>query len=139
MAFDTLAYAQRLKTAGVAAAQAEAHAQAMHSAVTETTASKADLETGFTRIDGRMDLLEARTDERIQASEARLKERIQASEARMDERIQASIRASEARTDERIQALETRQEAANSRRDARMMVFIVAVAALAVAAARLIP
>ena len=117
MAFDTLAYAQRLKTAGVAAAQAEAHAQAMHSAVTETTASKADLETGFTRIDGRMDLLEARTDERIQASEARLKECM----------------------DERIQALETRQEAANARRDARMMMFIVAVAALAVAAARLIP
>ncbi len=142
MAFDTLAYAQRLKAAGVAAAQAEAHAQALRDTVTETTASKADLESGFARLDGRMDLLETRMDlletrmdERIRASEARLDERIQASEARLDERIQAS----ETRMDERIRASETRQEAANARRDARMMVFIVAVAALAVAAAELIP
>ena len=113
MAFDTLAYAQRLKAAGVAEEQAEAHAQALRDAVTETAVSKADLEAGFARIDGRMDLLETRLDERI--------------------------RASEARTDERIQAFEARQEAANARRDVRMMMFIVAVAALAVAAARLIP
>ena len=109
MAFDTLAYAQRLKTAGVAAAQAEAHAQAMRDAVTETSASKADLESGFARLDGQL----TRIDGRIDLLETRM--------------------------DERIQALETRQEAANARRDARMMVFIVAVAALAVAAASLIP
>ena len=102
MAFDTLAYAQRLKAAGVAEEQAEAHAQALRDAVTETAVSKADLEAGFARIDGRMDLLETRLDERIRASEART-------------------------------------EAANARRDVRMMMFIVAVAALAVAAARLIP
>ena len=97
MAFDTLAYAQRLKAAGVAADQAEAHAQAVRDAVTETTASKADLESGLARLDGRIDLL----DERIQASEARLDERIQASEVRTDERI----RASETRLDERTTAL----------------------------------
>ena len=131
MAFDTLAYAQRLKAAGVAADQAEAHAQAVRDAVTETTASKADLESGFVRLDGRMELLETRMD----LLETRLDERIRASETRLDERI----RASETRLDERIQAFEARQEAANARRDARMMMFIVAVAALAVAAARLIP
>ena len=111
MAFDTLAYAQRLKAAGVAEEQAEA--QALRDAVTETAVSKANLEAGFARIDGRMDLLETRTDEPIQASEARI--------------------------DELFRALEARQEAANVRRDVRMKVFIVAVAALAVAAAKLIP
>ena len=138
MAFDTLAYAQRLKAAGVDEEQAEAHAQAVRDAVTETTASKADLESGFARLGGRMDLLETRLDDRIQASEARmdlletrLEERIQTSEARMD--------AMKASLEERIQASEARQEASNARRDTRMMAFIVAVAALAVAAAELIP
>ena len=116
MAFDTLAYAQRLKAAGVDEEQAEAHAQAVRDAVTETTASKADLEAGFARIDGHL---------------ARIDERIQASEARMDA-VKASL-------EERIRASEARQEASNARRDTRMMAFIVAVAALAVAAAELIP
>ena len=41
--FDTLAYARRLKEAGVAEAQAEAHAEAVRDAITEDVATKADM------------------------------------------------------------------------------------------------
>ena len=41
--FDTLAYARRLKEAGVDEAQAEAHAEAVRDAITEGVATKADL------------------------------------------------------------------------------------------------
>ena len=47
LAFDTLAYARRLKEAGVDDAQAEAHAEAVRDAVTEGVATKADLETSI--------------------------------------------------------------------------------------------
>ena len=43
--FDTLAYARRLKEAGVDEAQAEAHAEAVRDAITEGVATKADLKT----------------------------------------------------------------------------------------------
>ena len=43
LAFDTLAYARRLKEAGVATAQAEAPAEAVRDAVTEGVATKADI------------------------------------------------------------------------------------------------
>lgn len=42
-AFDTLAYARKLKAAGVDEAQAEAHAEAVRDAVTEGVATKADV------------------------------------------------------------------------------------------------
>ncbi len=41
--FDTLAYARRLKAAGVDEAQAEAHAEAVRDAITEGVATKADV------------------------------------------------------------------------------------------------
>ena len=41
--FDTLAYARRLKEAGVSDAQAEAHAEAVRNAVTCGAATKIDL------------------------------------------------------------------------------------------------
>ena len=41
--FDTLAYARRLKEAGVSDEQAEAHAEAVRSAMTHGVATKADL------------------------------------------------------------------------------------------------
>lgn len=43
LAFDTLAYARRLKEAGVDDAQAEAHAGAVLGAITEGVATKADV------------------------------------------------------------------------------------------------
>ncbi len=43
VAFDALAYARRLRAAGVEDAQAEAHAGAMRKAVTDGVATKADI------------------------------------------------------------------------------------------------
>ena len=42
-AFDTLAYARRLRSVGVSEEQAEAHAEALAAMVTETLATKQDL------------------------------------------------------------------------------------------------
>ena len=44
MAFDTLTYARRLREVGVPQEQAEAHAEALAAAVTETLATKHDLQ-----------------------------------------------------------------------------------------------
>ncbi len=52
--FDTLAYARRLKAAGVDEAQAEAHAEAVRDAVTEGVATKADLASLETRVTVRL-------------------------------------------------------------------------------------
>ena len=41
--FDTLAYAERLKAAGVSAAQANAHAEALRVALNQGVATKADI------------------------------------------------------------------------------------------------
>ena len=43
VAFDTLTYARRLREVGVPQEQAEAHAEALAAAVTETLATKQDL------------------------------------------------------------------------------------------------
>ena len=43
MGFDTLAYARRLKEAGVSDEQAEAHAEAIRDAVTRGVATKFDI------------------------------------------------------------------------------------------------
>ena len=43
VAFDTLVYARKLKDAGVPDAQAEAHAEAVRDALTESVATKADI------------------------------------------------------------------------------------------------
>ena len=49
--FDTLVYARRLKEAGVDDAQAEAHAEAMRDAITESVATKADIARLEAKID----------------------------------------------------------------------------------------
>ena len=52
--FDTLSYARRLKDAGVGEKQAEAHAEAVHDAMTQGAASKADLDKGLAALETRM-------------------------------------------------------------------------------------
>ncbi len=52
--FDTLAYARRLKEAGVDEAQAEAHAEAVRDAMTEGVATKADLGTAVAGLETRL-------------------------------------------------------------------------------------
>ena len=54
-AFDTLAYARKLKAAGVADAQAEAHAEAVRDAVVQGFASKADIQRLEDKIDALAD------------------------------------------------------------------------------------
>ena len=54
-AFDTLAYARKLKAAGVADSQAEAHAEAVRDAVVQGFASKADIQ----RLEDKIDALAA--------------------------------------------------------------------------------
>ena len=73
LAFDTLAYARRLKEAGVDDAQAEAHAEAVRDAVTEGVATKADLETSIAGL---------RTD--LKADVARLEGKIENVEAKIE-------------------------------------------------------
>ena len=51
--FDSLAYARRLKEAGVDEAQAEAHAEAVRDAMTEGVATKADLGTAVAGLETR--------------------------------------------------------------------------------------
>jgi len=51
VAFDTLTYARRLREVGVPQEQAEAHAEALAAAVTETLATKDDLRALATKQD----------------------------------------------------------------------------------------
>ncbi len=60
--FDTLAYARRLKAAGVDERQAEAHAEAVRDAVTEGVAAKADLDKGLAAVKADIARLEVKID-----------------------------------------------------------------------------
>ena len=60
--FDTLVYARRLKEAGVDDAQAEAHAEAMRDAITESVATKADIARLEAKIDTKHTDLKAEID-----------------------------------------------------------------------------
>ena len=60
--FDTLAYARRLREAGVSEAQAGAHAEALRAAFAEGVATKADLRAEVARLEARMVGLETRMD-----------------------------------------------------------------------------
>ena len=76
--FDTLVYARRLKEAGVDDAQAEAHAEAMRDAITESVATKADIARLEAKIDTGLAGLRAEIDTGL----AGLKAEIAASERR---------------------------------------------------------
>ena len=58
--FDTLAYARRLKRAGIPDDQAEAHADALQAVFTEGVANKSDLKTCLARLEARIGAVEAR-------------------------------------------------------------------------------
>ena len=78
LGFDTLVYARRLKEAGVDDAQAEAHAEAMRDAITESVATKADIARLEAKIDTGLAGLRAEIDTGL----ASLKAEIAASERR---------------------------------------------------------
>lgn len=83
IAFDTLAYARKLREAGFDERQAEGQAEALAAAMTDTLASRKDLEALATRQELRD--LAAHVDLRCERVEAR----IDSLERRMDERFQA--------------------------------------------------
>ena len=93
-AFDTLAYARKLKAAGVAAAQAEAHAEAVRDAVVQGFASKADIRRLEDKIDA---LAEGKADKAdVQRLESELKADIQ----RLEGKVAADIRRLEDKIDD---------------------------------------
>lgn len=64
-AFDTLAYAERLKAAGIDGAHANAHAEALRAALGEGVATRADvreIRADIARLGGRIDGLGGRID-----------------------------------------------------------------------------
>lgn len=107
---DTLAYARRLRDAGVAEREAEAHAEALAAAMTDSIATKQDLRELDSRLALRFEHVDARF-ERIEERFERIEERFE----RIDERF--------ARMDERFAALEqhvdTRLEEFEKRMDLR--------------------
>lgn len=56
--FDTLAYAKKLKAAGVPDAQAEAQAEALAAAVGPQLVTKADLETAVLKLENKMTVMQ---------------------------------------------------------------------------------
>ena len=83
IAFDTLAYARRLRAAGFSEEQAEGQAQALAAAMTDTLATRQDLreleariDTRFAQVDARFDHLEKHfkehLDTRLAEQETRL-------------------------------------------------------------------
>ena len=91
IAFDTLAYAKKLKQAGVPEAQAEIHAEAMAELVEERLATKRDLKE-----------LEERLTNRMQATEERLNNQMRS----MEERLNSQMRSMEERLNSKMQELE---------------------------------
>jgi hypothetical protein len=84
-AFDTLAYTQKLRSAGISPEQAEAHAEALKAALAETVATKSDLKDVQTALGNditavRRDLKDVETALRndLQATEAVLRQEIRA-------------------------------------------------------------
>jgi chromosome segregation ATPase len=92
-AFDALAYVHKLRDAGLSEQQAEAHAEALAAAMTDSLATKHDLreqlaqidtrfaqidlrfaqiDTRFVEVHGRLDQLEARFDGKLAALEHRI-------------------------------------------------------------------
>jgi hypothetical protein len=86
IAIDTLAYARRLREAGFTEQQAEGQAEALAAAMTDTLATKLDLQALATKDDLREmeGRIEARFDTRIDTKLSELERRI---DLRMDARL----------------------------------------------------
>ena len=99
--FDTLVYARRLKEAGVDDAQAEAHAEAMRDAITESVATKADIARLEAKIDTGLAGLKAEIDTKHTDLKAEIDTGLAGLKAEIDTGLaglKAEIAASERRT-----------------------------------------
>jgi len=130
IALDTLAYARRLREAGLSSELAEGHAEALAAAMTDTLATKQDLSELGARMDARMDtgFLAAKRDVqeldiRMQAGFAAAKASVRELELRMNARFEHLERQFDMRLDGRLADLERRVTV-------RMLAGIAAVSAL---------
>jgi hypothetical protein len=128
IALDTLAYARRLREAGVSEREAEAHAEALAAALTDSVVTKQDLrefglhldarfakiESEFARIDARFE----RIDDRFGALCSELDERFGTVYRQLDEREKRQD-ARFARIDDRFGALSSQLDEREKRQDAR--------------------
>jgi predicted nuclease with TOPRIM domain len=90
IAIDTLAYARRLREAGFTEQQAEGQAEALAAAMTDTLATKVDLQALATKDDLRE--MEARLEARLETRfDARLDARLSELERRIDLRMDARL------------------------------------------------
>lgn len=89
--FDTLAYAKKLKRAGVPEAQAEVQAEAMAELVEERLATKRDLKELEERLTNQMRGMEERLNSKMQSMEERLNSKMQELEYKMTVRLGSMI------------------------------------------------
>jgi hypothetical protein len=75
-AFDTLGYAKRLRDAGIASEQAEAHAEAAREFIMTELATKQDLDMRLHGVEAAMQNMELRLENRIDSLELRLMVRL---------------------------------------------------------------
>ena len=117
-ALDTLAYAKRLRDAGVPVAQAEAHAEAARDFVSGDLATKADVA-----------VLQAATKADLAALQASMKGDLSALEAKMDRRF--------ANVDQRLDSLEQKIQSVEQRLVLKLGAMLVAAVAVLGAIVRL--
>jgi deoxyadenosine/deoxycytidine kinase len=116
--FNAIDYSRQLQSAGVPQSQAEVHARAVAQALTDCTASKADLAALDEKLNVRLDVFEDRITTRLDAFEVRMDTfedritaRLDAFEVRMDafeDRINARLDAFEDQINARMDAFEAR-------------------------------
>lgn len=87
IAFDTLAYAKKLKQAGVPEAQAEVQAEALAEVVEERLATKQDLQALEERLSARQQAMEERLSAHMQTIEERLNSQMRELEYRLTVRL----------------------------------------------------
>jgi hypothetical protein len=85
---DTLAYANKLKAAGVPSDQAEAHAEALNAATVNLFATKQDINQLRQNMDARFEALEERIDARFDAFKQYVDARFETLEERYRSRFQ---------------------------------------------------
>jgi Skp family chaperone for outer membrane proteins len=89
--FDTLGYAKRLRDAGVAQAQAEAHAEAARDFVMAELVTKTDLQALSAHFDAKLENTDAKLDAKLKNMDARLEN--------MDAKLDAKLENMDARLD----------------------------------------
>jgi len=111
IAIDTLAYARRLREAGFTEEQAEGQAKALAAAMTDSLATKQDLQELETRVDARfrqIDTCLIELEKRLETRMSELEKRVEIRLFEFEKRMETRFAAQEARFDARCAGLEHR-------------------------------